>query len=160
MNDPVKLINIVAGGQTGVDRAALRAAEVCSLTTGGWCPPQRQAEDGALPPRYGLLETPQDRSALTSDVPRSQRTEWNVRDSEATLILSRGRITDAGTRATRRFCTHYNKPVLLQDLSDPRAAEKVAAWMTRHDISVLNVAGPSESAQSAWATQPTLYCSR
>ena len=72
-------MEIVSGGQTGVDRAALDAALALGMRCGGWCPAGRWAEDGPIDPRYPLRETPSGDPA--------QRTEWNVRDSDATLIL-------------------------------------------------------------------------
>ncbi len=74
---------IVAGGQTGADRAALDVALEYGLTVGGWVPHGRLAEDGRIPARYpGLVETDSPDGA--------ERTRWNVRDSDATLIVSRG----------------------------------------------------------------------
>src|SRR5690606_18077806 len=71
---------VLSGGQTGVDRAALDAAFALGLPEDGWCPAGRGAEDGAIPTRYPLRETPSPDPA--------QRTLWNVRDSDATLVLS------------------------------------------------------------------------
>src|SRR5262245_64267849 len=71
---------IVSGGQTGADRAALDWAIEHGFEHGGWCPLGRKAEDGAVPARYDLAETPTDRW--------EQRTEWNVRDSDGTVIRS------------------------------------------------------------------------
>ena len=45
------LEKIVSGGQTGVDRAALDAAEAYGIHRGGWCPKDRRAEDGSIPER-------------------------------------------------------------------------------------------------------------
>ena len=39
---------IVSGGQTGSDRAALDWAIFHDLPHGGWCPKGRKAEDGTL----------------------------------------------------------------------------------------------------------------
>src|SRR4051794_33669346 len=75
---------IISGGQTGVDRAALDAAMQLRIACGGWCPLGRLAEDGRIPERYPLVETPSD------DV--AQRTEWNVRDCGAVLVLFRGKL--------------------------------------------------------------------
>jgi hypothetical protein len=50
-------LEVVSGGQTGVDRAALDAALALGLPCGGWCPRGRWAEDGAVPDRYPLWET-------------------------------------------------------------------------------------------------------
>jgi len=49
----------------------------------------------------------------------SQRTEWNVRDSDGTLILCRGKMS-GGTRLTAELCCRYERPLLVLDLdSDP-----------------------------------------
>src|SRR4051812_33030942 len=53
-------IRIVSGGQTGVDRAALDVALEHGIDCGGWCPQGRKAEDGPIPDRYPLRETPWD----------------------------------------------------------------------------------------------------
>src|SRR5690606_4861542 len=76
-------IVIHAGGQTGVDRAALDAAMVCGVPVGGWCPRGRRAEDGPIPARYPLAET------ASSDY--AERTRRNVLDADATLVLTWGR---------------------------------------------------------------------
>jgi Circularly permutated YpsA SLOG family len=66
----------------------------CGLAIGGWCPPGRVSED-----IFQLKETPEERSQDALDIPRSQRTEWNVRDSDATLVLCPGTFDkrDLGT---------------------------------------------------------------
>src|SRR5438876_4889366 len=79
----VMFTNIVSGGQTGVDRAALDVALELGIPCGGWCPKGRRAEDGRIPLRYPLEET-------TLNI-YPQRTEWNVRDSDGTLVLTTGR---------------------------------------------------------------------
>jgi len=53
-------MKIISGGQTGVDRAALDAALSQKLSVGGWCPKERKAEDGMIPEKYPLKETPTD----------------------------------------------------------------------------------------------------
>ncbi len=127
---------LVSGGQTGVDRAALDAAISLGLPCGGWCPRGRRAEDGPLDPRYPLIETPSDDYA--------QRTAWNVRDSDATLVLTRGRPT-GGTAFTIDVARELRRPVRVEDLDegpDPRATR---AWLLEGAVLHLNVAGPRES---------------
>ncbi|MGI8605082.1 MAG: YpsA SLOG family protein [Verrucomicrobiales bacterium] len=68
----MKPIRIISGGQTGADRAALDWAIANGVPHGGWCPKGRLAEDGPIPDRYQLTETP------TANY--LQRNEWNVRD--------------------------------------------------------------------------------
>jgi predicted Rossmann fold nucleotide-binding protein DprA/Smf involved in DNA uptake len=131
-----RLAKLVSGGQTGVDRAALDAALQLGIPCGGWCPRGRRAEDGTIPARYPLVETPQARYP--------QRTEWNVRDSDATLVIHAGTLR-GGTALTARLARRRGKPVLCVDLDadpDPRI---VAQWIAANGIEVLNVAGPRES---------------
>jgi hypothetical protein len=145
----VRLIRIVSGGQTGVDRAALDAAMQAGLEVGGWCPRDRRAEDGSVPLKYPLKET----AARTYAV----RTEWNVRDSDGTLVLVLNEIT-SGTRLTVNAAQAHDKPLKIEYLQDgapvgllreenslPDQVNSVVDWITRHRIQVLNVAGPRGS---------------
>ena len=133
----VLLRKIVSGGQSGVDRAALDAARALGLAAGGWCPRGRIAEDGRIRRCYRLLETP------SGNYP--QRTEWNVRDSDATLIVNRGRL-DGGTLATARLALgRHRKPLFMIELGRRVPRERFRAWLRRHRVRVLNVAGPRES---------------
>lgn len=127
---------VVSGGQTGVDRAALDVAMELELPCGGWCPKGRLAEDGTIPPRYPLRETPSAQYA--------QRTEWNIRDSDGTLVLSLGEIS-GGTAQTVAYAARIGKPCLVLDLLQPLTPETALAWVTAHQIQVLNIAGPRES---------------
>jgi hypothetical protein len=73
---------LVSGGQTGVDRAALDLALELGLPCGGWCPLGQKAEDGPIPPHDPLSETPTDAYA--------ERTELNVRDADGIRVVFRG----------------------------------------------------------------------
>lgn len=129
-------MRIVSGGQTGVDRAALELALERGLACGGWCPRGRRAEDGAIDARFPLRETPSPEYA--------ERTEWNVRDSDATLVLTRG-TPKGGTALTVELARALGRPHRIVDLAaDPQAAG-VRAWLAEHGVRVLNVAGPRES---------------
>lgn len=127
---------VVSGGQTGVDRAALDAAITVGLPLGGWCPLGRRAEDGAIPDRYPLQETP------TQDY--AQRTEWNVRDSDATLILYCG-VLIGGTGLTAQIARRIGRPLMTRNLLEPIEAEPIVDWLVANRIHVLNCAGPRES---------------
>lgn len=127
---------IVSGGQTGVDRAALDAAIALGLPHGGYCPRGRRAEDGIIDRLYELRETP------SRDYP--QRTEWNVRESDATLVLHRGRPS-GGTLLTIRLAERMARPCLAIDVDDSDAVERIAHWLDRIRPGVLNIAGPRES---------------
>ena len=126
---------IVSGGQTGTDRGALDAALAAGVPCGGWCPRGRRAEDGAIPDRYPLRETP------TAEYP--QRTAWNVRDSDGTVILHHGKV-DRGTALTERLARSQRRPVLLLDVRTASPSD-LTAWIELETIGRLNVAGPRES---------------
>ena len=147
---PLPVQKIVSGGQTGVDRAALDFAIEHAIPHGGWCPRGRRAEDGELAPTYELKETP--------DVHYPQRTEWNVRDSDGTVIFTAARELTGGSKLTRELALAFGKPCLhLSRESDARTAPaKLREFLRRYSIKVLNVAGPrlsTEPAARAFATR-------
>ena len=133
---------IISGGQTGVDRAALDAAIELGITGGGWCPKGRASEDGPIPDRYPLTETP--------FADPAQRTEWNVRDADATLIIAQGKLT-GGTARTQRLATSQPKPCLVINPTEATSTATVRAWLNEHAVTTLNVAGPRAS------TDPDIY---
>jgi hypothetical protein len=130
---------IVSGGQTGADRAALDWAIEHGMPHGGWCPKGRKAEDGTIPARYAMQETPDDNPV--------QRTEWNVRDSDGTVIFSiKPRLT-GGSKTTEELVHRHGKPVLHLCQGAQREAPELALrrFIREHRIRVLNVAGPRAS---------------
>ena len=124
---PQRMI-IISGGQSGVDRAALDAAIGCGIPYGGWCPRGGWAEDFPDPPgvraRYPLLRE-------TSSADPAQRTEWNVRDSDACLILvaAGGAAVSQGTVLTGELAARYAKPLLVADLSAADVVERITGWL-------------------------------
>jgi len=127
---------IVSGGQTGVDRAALDVALEVGMPCGGWCPQGRRAEDGRIDDRYPLRETPWDGYP--------QRTEWNVRDSDGTLILTCGEA-DRGTTLTVEIAQRKKKPYLVIDIGGTVDVLTIRKWAEEQGVRVLNVAGPRAS---------------
>lgn len=133
----MQIRRIISGGQTGVDRAALDVALRLGIGCGGWCPKGRFAEDGILSPNYPLKETPTPTYA--------ERTEWNVRDSDGTLVLTWGPPAD-GTAFTVDMTRKHNRPVLIVDLeTKDNNPHHVETWLLENRIRTLNVAGPRES---------------
>jgi hypothetical protein len=126
---------VVSGGQSGADRAGLDWAIEQGIHHGGWCPRGRKTEDGTLPAHYLLQETP--------TAGYLQRTEWNVRDSDATLIFTLGDNLDGGSKRTAAFAESLGKPWLhVRPGVHPKY---VARFLTRHNVTTLNVAGKRES---------------
>ena len=133
-------MKVISGGQTGVDRAALDAAIELGLGYGGSIPKGRKAEDGPIDEKYGKL------TELGSPDYRV-RTQKNVTDSDATLIITRGRFS-GGTALTARLASTQHKPHLIVDLKkmdEAQALGEATAWLDRVRPGVLNVAGPRES---------------
>ncbi len=132
----ILIAKLISGGQTGVDRAALDVALAGGLPIGGWCPKGRPAEGGKIPMIYPLQETPSPHYA--------QRTQWNVRDADGTLILTCNEPT-GGTALTIQTAQRMHKPFCVIDLMTPADPRDVASWIFHADITILNVAGPRES---------------
>ncbi len=134
-------MKIISGGQTGADRAALDAAINLGLPYGGWLPKGRKTEDGPLPARYQLDE-------LASERYRD-RTEKNIVESDGTLIFSFGPLT-GGSALTEALAIRHDRPCLVIDLepvSRAAAIEAMEKWIDKHEIQVLNVAGPRVSGE-------------
>lgn len=119
-----------------MDRGALEAAIALGIEHGGWCPRGRLAEDGSIPSRYALSEL------NTTDY--AARTEQNVIDSDATLILCRQKLR-GGTLLTYRLAQRWGRPVQIVGLEGDWQIEKVQDWLASQRPVTLNVAGPRES---------------
>jgi hypothetical protein len=131
-------VKIISGGQTGADRAALDWAIKNNVEHGGWCPKGRKAEDGAIASCYLLKES--------SAASYLQRTEWNVRDSDGTVIFTIKPSLSGGSKRTAEFAEAQKKPWLHVSAADKEIAlRKLTEFIKQHNISVLNVAGSRSS---------------
>jgi Circularly permutated YpsA SLOG family len=131
-----RLEKVISGGQTGADRAALDWAINHGIPHGGWCPKGRRAEGGIITERYCLKETPQSEYR--------QRTQWNVRDADGTLILTlTGQLT-GGALFTRQCAERIGLPY-LHVVSGDEWPDKIKVFLEKHSIRILNVAGPRAS---------------
>ena len=110
---------------------------------GGWCPAGRRAEDGPIPAHYVLTETP--------SAKYRQRTRWNVRDSDGTLIISLKPQLEGGSKATQEIAERLGRPCLHVHPGNAVGAA-VREFVERHAIRILNVAGPRESSQPGIGT--------
>ena len=131
-------MKIVSGGQAGVDRAALDVALERGMECGGWCPAGRWAEDGPIPDHYPLVETP--------SADPAERTEWNVRDSDGTLLLT-ALAYSPGTELTFEIARRMGRPVMVWAVKwrADVGQEFFRRWVREHGIRTLNVAGVRES---------------
>jgi hypothetical protein len=135
----LRLERIISGGQTGADQAALDVAIELSIPHGGWVPKGRKTESGPLPAKYQVKEMPTDSY--------QKRTEQNVIDSDGTLIISHGDLTE-GSDYTRAMARKHGKAWIHIDAdkqSLETAVQMIRTWISGNDIEVLNVAGPPAS---------------
>ena len=136
-------LKIISGGQTGADRAALDFAIEHGIPHGGWCPKGRRAEDGPIDSKYQLQETP--------NCDYLQRTEWNVRDSDGTVIFSIGEHLTGGSLLTLNFAQREEKPWrILSATAIEDAPDRLWSFIEDNHIQVLNVAGPRASKERRW----------
>ncbi len=148
----VHVRQIISGGQTGVDRAALDVAIELGIPHGGCCPLGRRAEDGRIPDRYALEETASERYQV--------RTEQNVLVADGTLILFRDELR-GGTRLTYELARRHEKPCFKFDLHKTRCdIAPVRRWLARQAIQTLNIAGPRESHSSGIYLQAREWLTR
>jgi hypothetical protein len=142
-------MKLMSGGQSGVDRAVLDVALARGIDCGGWCPKGGWAEDFPQPP--GLL-TKYPKLKETPLADPAQRTEWNVRDSDACLIVveTGGIDISKGTALARDLAHKYRKPLFVADLANPDIVKHATLWLrvqhARHgDELALSIGGPRES---------------
>jgi Circularly permutated YpsA SLOG family len=145
-------MKLISGGQSGVDRAALDVAVdlvAHGIAYSGWCPKGGWAEDFPAPP--GLLaKYPHLQETPLADP--AQRTEWNVRDADACLIVvdGAGLEVSAGTALARDLAHRHRKPVLVANLANGDTRKQAGLWlrvqMAKHgDALKLAIGGPRES---------------
>ena len=140
MNSSVSSLRIVSGGQTGADRAALDWAIANNIPHGGWCPAGRMAEDGTVPERYALTEM--------LDGGYLKRTRANVKNSDATLIVTLGANLSGGSLNTSEIAKELKKPWLhMHPGLDWKL--RLENWLQGVPTQTLNVAGPRASNEPA-----------
>jgi hypothetical protein len=142
-------MKLISGGQTGVDRAVLDVAIASGLDYGGWCPQGGWAEDHPAPPGV-LAKYP--KLAATPLADPAQRTEWNVRDADACMIVIDGGAVDvsAGTALAQNLVHRHRKPLFLADIRAPDILKPATLWLrvqkARLGVGLkLAIGGPRES---------------
>lgn len=148
------LTRIISGMQTGADAGGLLAAKHCGLEVGGWMPKGFKNEMGYFPifaELFGVRETPSSGFG--------QRTDWNVRDSDGTIIIS-SNWTSPGTVMTKKVCQNFRKPYFAVLYKPPCRVrdhvDEIVEWLLEQNFETLNVAGNRESVSpgiKVWTTR-------
>jgi Circularly permutated YpsA SLOG family len=153
-------LKVISGGQTGADIAALRAARLCGLPTGGVAPADYITSAGPnleLGTEFGLQQLIRQKESLSQMYVR--RSTMNVDQSQATIAF---RLKPSvGTDKTIGYCQYkkwnnfrrcpptaaYRPHIIIEDVEDEEAAaELVVAFLREHNVAVVNVCGHRDDA--------------
>ncbi|MFO0892412.1 MAG: putative molybdenum carrier protein [Isosphaeraceae bacterium] len=141
-------MQVITGGQTGVDQAGWRAAKRAGLPTGGFMPRNFKTEAGLkaeLAEEFGAraLESPS----------YAHRTIRNVLLADAVLVM--GDPDSSGSRLTINTAMEHNREIRVVEVLITRTPdtvflwshpfEVVADWIREVNPRVLMVAGNRES---------------
>jgi Circularly permutated YpsA SLOG family len=100
---------------------ALHWALERGVTCGGWRPKGRKAEDGVIEAKYPLKES--------SSSSYLQRTEWNVRDSDGTVVFSLAPKLAGGSLKTVEFARKHSKPLIHVCALNPDPAGRLQRFL-------------------------------
>ena len=133
------LKRVISGGQTGVDRAGLRAAKDLGIETGGWAPMLFQTERGPRPVTLGKIFGLQELRLASYPA----RTAMNITHSDMTIILDEKE--SRGSLLTREICLKKAKACFYMTFKDLGEKEEILKWVKSRKHDVINVAGNRES---------------
>ena len=133
-----RIAKLISGGQAGAERAALDVAIRNGFPHGGCCTNGRMADDGPIGGQYQVDET--------SGNGHKQYIEWNILDSDGTVVFSRNKNESVDVLQAIDFACMHKKPYLHvwrgQSYGDP--ALTLQWFVQEHGVKVLNVAGSRE----------------
>jgi hypothetical protein len=110
---------IISGGQTGADEAALRAAKLWGIPTGGWMPKGWRTLDGPKPQfeeLYGMKEH--------SSTGYKERTWDNVFQADLTVRFAKN-FNSAGEKCTLNAIKAYDKRFADIEIQDDKTCKLV-----------------------------------
>ena len=130
-------ISIITSSKEGADRAALDWSLENGMPHGGWCPLGTLTGVVPLDEKYRLKET--ETEAVLESV------DCNVRDSDATLIITIGPKATGPAQKASTYSKKQKKPVLHVHRAVLGAAERVVEFIDKHYIRRLHVTGANET---------------
>ena len=142
------LKKVISGGQVGADQGGVAAALALGVDTGGTMPNGFITSKGPMPHLAELYGMAEDASAAYP--PRTHR---NVLDSDGTLIIA-SNPNSAGCTLTRNLAAREGRPYLIIRIRDNPSdiiyeQNTVVNWMVKNRITVLNVAGNRDRADTS-----------
>ena len=135
-----EITEVISGGQTGAERAALDAAIRYDLAHSGWCAKGRKAEDGIIASQYNLKETPRNQHI--------QYIERNARDSDGTVIFTLSSKLTGDCKKSALFAETFRKPwIHIAGSAEINPAQSLQKFVEENGVTRLNVAGSRKSAE-------------
>lgn len=137
-------LTIVTGGQTGVDRGALRGAIDAGFAVGGYMPKNGRDEDGAIPAEIA-------KHLIRCPLPGySARTSANLDTVGSLLIIVADADDPLATPGTRMTWEGAQLRKIPRMVVDPNSAVEpfvnmLFHWAKRAPVTKLMVAGPRAS---------------
>lgn len=147
-------MQIISGGETGVDIGALVGASKAGANTGGVASRDYMTEKGpqapALKASFGLISHP---SHIEAD-----RIFENIKKADATAIFATS-LNCPEIDLPTRFCQKLNKEYIVIDPFSPEAAEHLLDFALKAKPDCLNITGnkESQSAGIALVTSKIIY---
>ncbi len=138
VSEPFLIRKILSGGQSGVEAGAMDLALKMGLECGGWMPRGYRFTGEPPPVDYRLKET------ASSDF--KEAVECNARDSNGTLLLTRGKKS-ARTKYAIQMALKHQKQLLHLDLAEYpifEAGSMISTWISMQFIKVVYVTGSSQ----------------
>lgn len=136
-------MEVISGGQNGVDIAALRAAKAVGLKTGGFLPKGCKTLDG---PRYDYIE---EYGMIETELDYKGRTWKNVEKADATIRIASD-FKSAGEKCTFSAIKFFKKPYYdinifpVNRYDCTSGVRDIIDWLITNNVNILNVAGNSE----------------
>lgn len=131
-------MKIISGGQTGADRAALKAALKFKIETGGTMPKGYKAHDGNHPHFKTLYNITESISPHYGP-----RTYANVHNSDATIRFAIN-FNSPGEICTLKAIQKAKKPHIDINILGTTTPQDLANWIKQNNFTTLNIAGNSE----------------
>ena len=121
----MKIAKIQVSGKEGAEQAAIEAAKKTCVQVSGWKPKGSKVEE------KGIFET------LSSK--EEQATQWNVRDSHATLVIDPYERSKSASLAYE-IAESFNRSYIISD-----EYEDILYWLDAQEEEItLNIVGPTE----------------
>ncbi len=143
---------IIAGGQSGVDRAAMDFAIANNIPLKGWCPKGCKAEDGVIDKKYKLIEIPQTEPKF--------RTIKNITKADAVLAFLFD-SPDKGTFFAIEYAEKIKKPfyMVFLKMKMQNQIKGVIRFLDNNSVRWINIIGPRESNSKGIYSETYLFLS-